>query len=106
MNALIRYFMGNYYGEPVQTAVAVEATFYFPRPKSHLLANGDLTKKAPPLKTTAPDLDKLARCLLDAGSGYLYQDDKQIVSINIDKQWTIGQPRTKFSFYEVATVRL
>lgn len=68
--------------------VRVRAVFGFQRPKSHRLASGKLTKRAPSAHTSRPDLDKLARSLLDAISGgILIYDDSQVTFLEASKQW-------------------
>lgn len=57
--------------------IRVEAFFTFTRPKS--------TKKAVRHKLTKPDLDKIARALLDAMSGTVYADDSQVSQLWVSK---------------------
>jgi Holliday junction resolvase RusA-like endonuclease len=64
-------------------AIRLEASFFFARPKSSK-AND---------KTTKPDLSKLVRCLEDAMTGIIYEDDSQIVEIHCFKGF--GQPRVE-----------
>lgn len=63
-------------------------TFWFPRPKSHYRANGLLKPNAPTYKSSAPDVDKLARAVLDAitGSG-LWHDDAQVAGLQLTKRY-------------------
>jgi Holliday junction resolvase RusA-like endonuclease len=42
--------------------------------------------------TTKPDLDKLARAVLDALTGVYYLDDAQVVSLDLQKAYTHGAP--------------
>lgn len=67
--------------------VRVRAVFGFARPKSHRLASGKLTKRAPTSHASRPDLDKVARSLLDAITGVLVYDDAQVVALDVRKQW-------------------
>ena len=39
--------------------------------------------------TTAPDLDKLTRAVLDALTGVLYLDDKQVIELHARKQYAL-----------------
>lgn len=69
--------------------VAVDLTFFFPRPKSHYGTgmNATLLKSsAPEWKASAPDLDKLCRAVLDAltQAGVL-RDDAIVVTLNAGK---------------------
>jgi crossover junction endodeoxyribonuclease RusA len=57
--------------------VLVELAFYFDRPKS--------LKKTILHKVTKPDVDKLARAVLDALTGPVFKDDSQVVSLRITK---------------------
>lgn len=67
--------------------VRVRAVFGFARPKSHRLTSGKLTKRAPTSHASRPDLDKVARSLLDAITGVLVYDDAQVVALDVRKQW-------------------
>lgn len=69
------------YAEPVKVA----AKFYFVRPKSHLKKSGGLTKSAPRSKHSKPDVDKLARAVLDALTGVFFEDDSQVVFLTVEK---------------------
>lgn len=66
---------GEFYAK--EDAVEVYATFLLPRPKS---APRRVTQ---PVKK--PDLDKLARGLLDALTGVVFADDSQVVGMRVDK---------------------
>ena len=60
----------NYLDEPIKTPCAVTIEFY------------------KPLKVTAPkyrDIDNLAKAVLDAGNGILWQDDRQIYKMTLQK---------------------
>ncbi len=62
------------YGVPVR----VSATFQFTRPRG---------KQTRPLPTVKPDIDKLARALLDALTGVAYVDDNQVVELQVNKSY-------------------
>lgn len=38
--------------------------------------------------TTRPDIDKLARAILDALSGIIYEDDKQVIWLSAEKRYS------------------
>ena len=38
--------------------------------------------------TTKPDTDNIAKSILDSLNGIAYKDDKQIVSLKVDKYYT------------------
>lgn len=58
--------------------VAVDITFYLPRPKGHFGARG-LKASAPAFPIVKPDADKVLRAVLDALTGVGYRDDSQVV---------------------------
>ena len=64
------------FSQPTDKPVEIEAIFVFERPKSHLTSKGALRAGAP--EVPGPDIDKLARGLLDALTGIAYRDDKQV----------------------------
>jgi Holliday junction resolvase RusA-like endonuclease len=77
---------------PVNGAVRADMLFVMPRPKSHLRANGGVKDSfAQREHTSKPDVDKLARCVLDALTGVLYADDSQVVEISARKTYG-GEP--------------
>lgn len=66
--------------------VAVSIAFTLPRPKGHFGVKGVLPS-APKHPTSAPDLDKLARAVLDALTGIAYRDDAQVVGLDVAKHY-------------------
>lgn len=58
--------------------VLVRIEFRMPRPKS--------TPKATPAAVKRPDLDKLARAVLDAITGTVLVDDSQVVDLSASKR--------------------
>lgn len=67
--------------------VAVSATFDLVRPKCHRSKSGKVKPSAPALPTTKPDVDKLARALLDALTGIAWVDDAQVVRLDVRKRY-------------------
>ena len=70
-------------------AVRVEAVFYLRKPKT-------VTR---PMPTTAPDVDKLCRSLLDGitakdkqGVQGVWGDDSQVVELIAVKKWAVNEP--------------
>jgi crossover junction endodeoxyribonuclease RusA len=63
----------------------------------------DFVRKAPKrgarqgYAATRPDIDKLARAVLDALTGVLYHDDAQVVDLHLSKIWA-PDPRTLIRF--------
>ena len=76
---------------PWRGPVEVRLEFYFKRPQKHFRTG----KHAAYLRGDAPlyvtgrksDADKLARCVLDALTGIVYEDDGQVVPLHVDKRY-------------------
>lgn len=62
--------------EPMSGALQASLTFYLPKPKK---------RTSPP--TSKPDIDKLARAVLDSLSKIVYRDDAQITMLTVRKRW-------------------
>jgi Holliday junction resolvase RusA-like endonuclease len=62
--------------------IQVNVEFFFEKPKS--------TKKTVMHKITKPDIDKLARSVLDALTGVVFKDDSQVVRCTLGKSF--GSP--------------
>lgn len=62
--------------------VTVGLTFYFPRPKGHFNAKGELRPKAPRFPAGKPDLDKIVRSVLDALANVAFADDSRVVGLD------------------------
>jgi crossover junction endodeoxyribonuclease RusA len=74
--------------EPVtREPVALVCRFSFVRPMSHTKKSGGLVSGAPWTMVRNPDLDKLARAVLDALTGVLYGDDAQVVQLVLFKSY-------------------
>lgn len=72
--------------EPVQ----VKVEFLFTRPKAHYGTGKNaavLKGGAPEYVSRAPDLDKLARAILDALTGIVFRDDAQVAHLNVWKRY-------------------
>jgi len=70
------------FGGPVR----VEARFVLSRPPSHLRSDGRTARPSAP-RYPRLDLDKLGRALLDALTGVCYDDDSQVTTLIIEKDW-------------------
>lgn len=84
--AIQQHAAGIFFHGPVTVSIA----FNLPKPKSMSKKVTEHTKK--------PDVDKLARGSLDAMKGVLWNDDSQVVSLYVTKQYAAGQPN---AFIEV-----
>lgn len=67
--------------------VRVYAVFTMPRIKGHFRRDGTLKPGAPTDHASKPDLDKLARTLLDGLTALAFVDDSQVASLSVVKQY-------------------
>lgn len=75
----------------IENAVSVSLVFCFPRPKSHFTSKGALKSTAPSHKTSKPDLDKLARAVLDSLTiAEVIKDDALVHSLTAEKRYCVG----------------
>jgi crossover junction endodeoxyribonuclease RusA len=83
-------------GGTLEGPVRVVADFYLPRPKGHYGTGrnaGRVRDSAPGYPEHRPDLDKLARALLDGlGMGGAWADDCQVTHLHVSKLYADGIP--------------
>jgi len=91
----------SYKDVPLCRPVAIELTFYFPRPKSHFRTGkfAGMLKENAPLWTTSNadgDLDKLCRATLDGLShktgGMILIDDSICARLTAEKRYVLNTP--------------
>lgn len=73
--------------------VALTVTCMFPRPASHFTRKGALS--AAGRRAVLPsraDVDNLAKAVMDALNGLAWADDRQIVDLNVTKEWAALNP--------------
>ena len=84
------------YGEPMPGAVSVGLTFWFPRPQSMIWKT---KPQIAVVKTTKPDLDNLAKGVLDALQNHAFGDDSRVCELRLSK-WIVrggALPRTEIT---------
>ena len=76
--------------------ISIDVEFRLPRPRGHYGTGrnaGTLRALAPERPTGKPDIDKLARAILDALTGTIWRDDAQVVTLLLSKHYeTPGIP--------------
>ncbi len=73
---------------PCSDPCEVDLYFVMPRPKKHYRTGqhaAELRHDAPTMHKGTPDIDKLARCVLDALTGVVWHDDGQVFRIKACK---------------------
>lgn len=79
-----------YEGPKFEDAVYVKIIAYYQMPKK--------AKSFFPMKK--PDLDNIAKIILDSLNGVAYDDDKQVVRLLVVKYWTTDYPRVEIRLNE------
>ena len=77
-------------GPPVSGPVRVDCTFVFSRPRSHYRTgkrSEELRDDAPFWHTSKPDIDNCQKSVMDALSGIVFADDKQVCQCDGAKRY-------------------
>lgn len=82
--------------------VVVTLEFFLPMPASRVPKpkSKDYWKRSP-VPDTKPDIDKLARAVLDALSKVVYEDDARIVNLQVMKRYSATQPGVEIDVREL-----
>lgn len=77
-------------GDVLNGAVWLRLDFALPRPKSHFNKEGYPKANSPHAHTKKPDLDNLAKAVMDAISdtGKVWRDDSQVASMTLTKTYS------------------
>lgn len=68
--------------------VSISITLYLPRPRHHFRSNGLLKDTAPLFHTSKPDVDNLAKAVLDCLSHIgIWSDDAIIAHLSVRKEY-------------------
>lgn len=67
--------------------LAMRLTFVFTPPKSYTKKKLAAVKSGELRYTKKPDLDNLAKAILDACNNTVYKDDSQIITLSINKEY-------------------
>ena len=74
-------------GKPWTEPIRLALWFRLPRPASHLCKSGALRKGAPLRPCGKPDLDNLAKAVMDALNRIAFNDDAQVVELILGKEY-------------------
>ena len=92
----IRLAYVNEGGEILKGPIRVNIDCWFGRPKSHSKKRSDALEP----KVTKPDVDNLAKAILDALNGVAYEDDSQVYWLEV-KKWYVENGGTVGTWIEV-----
>lgn len=80
--------------------IKVRIDFYMPIPKSMSKADKQRAIEQELLPAKRPDIDNLAKSVLDALNEVAYWDDNQIVKLRLNK-WYATEPRVEITIMEI-----
>lgn len=83
----------------LQGRIAIEITAYIKIPNSTSKANKEKMLLGEISPTKKPDIDNIAKSLLDAMNKFIFHDDNQVSKITIEKQYAL-EDKTKIKVYE------
>lgn len=78
-------------------ALAVEIVLYYVRPKSMTKAKRLLAQRGILRPIVKPDVDNVAKAILDALNGVAFADDRQIVQVTCEKWYDITEENEGFA---------
>jgi len=88
---------GTYYeGVPLKATIKC----FYPMPKSMPKYKRDMILNGELYPIVKPDLDNVAKAILDALNGILYKDDNQVVELFVTKRYS-DNPRVEICIQEV-----
>ena len=82
-----RSYMSRNQIKTITGPLALHLTFYFKPPKSYSKKRIEAIRKREELFTKKPDLDNLAKSILDGMNGTVFVDDAQIVYMSLQKEY-------------------
>ena len=85
--AVVRSHMNINGIQTITAPIAVHLNFYFTPPKSYSKKRIQAIEAKEELFTKKPDLDNLAKSILDACNNLLFKDDSQIIGLTIGKHY-------------------
>ena len=87
VSAKVRSYMKINGIQTITEPIAVHLNFYFTPPKSYSKKRIRAIEAKEELFTKKPDLDNLAKSILDSCNNLLFKDDSQIVGLTIGKHY-------------------
>ena len=85
------------------SAIRVNMEIFVPIPKSWSKIKRTRALNGEEYPTTKPDADNVAKGVLDALNGIVFEDDKQVVGLFIVKRYS-DRPRVEVRVYEFCTL--
>lgn len=86
--------------KPLVGSLEAQIRAYYSIPKSMNKKDRLLVEENKLRPTKKPDLDNVAKCILDACNGIAYHDDSQVVKLTVEKYYG-DQPRVEVTLHEI-----
>ena len=74
-------------GKLLDGAIRIDIKAYYPIAKSHTKKNKAAMESGEIKATIKPDVDNVAKAVLDALNGLAFDDDKQVVRLEVSKRY-------------------
>ena len=98
---LVKWVYQNTYGtRKLEGEVVARIVAMYAIPKSMSKKNRQLIEEGKLHPTKKPDLDNVAKIVLDSLNGIAYSDDSQIVKLNVEKHYS-DNPRVEVTLDEI-----
>lgn len=81
--------------------VRARLELYYKIPKSYTKKRIEVIRNGLEHPTKKPDIDNVAKIILDALNKVAYEDDKQVVELTVIKRWTFDDERVEFELEEM-----
>lgn len=88
---------GKYLEGPIKANIIA----YYKIPKSYTKTKRLACKQNIILPTKKPDIDNIAKIIIDSLNNIAFHDDSQIVHLTVIKKWTEEQERVEFELEEI-----
>ncbi|WP_178381961.1 RusA family crossover junction endodeoxyribonuclease [Paenibacillus sp. P32E] len=72
---------------PFQTPIIITADFYYKIPSDFRVADKKLAREGKKRPAVKPDIDNVAKALMDALNKIAYRDDNQVVGLHTNKYY-------------------
>ena len=88
-------------GRYLEGSIKATITAYYKIPKSYTKKRVQAIKEGLELPTKKPDIDNIAKIILDSLNGIAYKDDSQIVNLTVIKKYTDNIERVMLELEEI-----
>lgn len=87
-------------GEFLEGEVKADIVAYYKVPKSYPKKRQKIIEDNLEYPMKKPDLDNVAKVVLDSLNGVAYKDDAQVIELNMKKRYTFDEERLEFELHK------